>query len=110
MDIFVLPAIWREGFGLSIVEAMACRKPVIVTNIWALNALIQDRVNGILVEPKNVDALAEAIRLVLKNEELRDKLGRMGQEAAHTRFSVDRMVQELELVYQEVVTHQTVLQ
>ena len=39
-DLFALPAVWREGFGLSIVEAMACQKPVVVTNIWALNTLI----------------------------------------------------------------------
>ena len=49
IDIFVLPAVWREGFGLSIIEAMALSKPVIVTNIWALNELVHDRINGLLV-------------------------------------------------------------
>ncbi|MCM8776053.1 MAG: glycosyltransferase, partial [Candidatus Omnitrophica bacterium] len=61
MDVFALPATWREGFGLSIIEAMACRKPVIVTNIWALNSLVQNYETGILVEPRNVKELAREI-------------------------------------------------
>ena len=62
IDIFVLPAIWREGFGLSIIEAMALCKPVIVTNIWSLNELVQNKRTGLLVEPRSVDGLAEAMR------------------------------------------------
>lgn len=103
IDVFAMPAVWREGFGLSIVEAMACQKPVIVTNIWALNTLIQNRVNGILVEPRNVEDLAHAIRLILKDLALKEKIGKAGQETAQKRFSLDRMVQEVETVYEEVL-------
>ena len=105
MDVFVLPATWREGFGLSIAEAMTCEKPVIVTNIWALNTLIQDRKNGILVEPKNVEALAEAIRMMLVDVEFRQKIGKEGRRTAEKRFSLDRMVRELESVYEEALFH-----
>ncbi len=103
MDLFVLPAVWREGFGLSIVEAMACEKPVVVTNIWALNALIQNGVNGILVEPRNVADLSEGIRRVLRDDDFRQKIGRQGRETAKERFSLDRMAEELEGVYREVL-------
>jgi glycosyltransferase involved in cell wall biosynthesis len=103
MDIFVLPATWREGFGLSIVEAMVCQKPVIVTNIWALNTLIQNRVNGILVEPRNVEDLAEAIQMLFNNPDFRDGIGKEGRATAEVRFSLDRMVEELEEVYEEVL-------
>ena len=103
MDIFVLPATWREGFGLSIVEAMACQKPVIVTNIWALNTLIQNQVNGVLVEPRNVEELAVAIRRFFKDAEFRDRIGQAGRTAAEERFSLHRMVEELEDVYEEVL-------
>ncbi len=105
MDVFVLPATWREGFGLSIAEAMTCEKPVIVTNIWALNTLIQDRKNGVLVEPKNVEALAEAIRMMLTDVEFRKKIGKEGRRTAEERFSLDRMVRELESVYEEALSH-----
>ena len=105
MDIFVLPATWREGFGLSIAEAMTCEKPVIVTNIWALNTLIQDRVNGVLVEPKNVEHLAEAIHYMLSHPEFRKKIGKAGRRTAEERFSLERMVRELESVYEEALYH-----
>ena len=104
MDVFVLPATWREGFGLSIAEAMTCEKPVIVTNIWALNTLILDQVNGILVEPKNVEQLADAVRLMLVDPQFRQKIGKAGRRTAEERFSLDRMVRELEGVYQEALS------
>ena len=103
MDIFVLPATWREGFGLSIVEAMACQKPVIVTNIWALNTLIQNQVNGVLVEPRSVEELAGAIRRFFEDAGFRDRIGQAGRAAAEERFSLHRMVEELEDVYEEVL-------
>lgn len=103
MDVFILPAIWREGFGLSIAEAMACQKPVIVTNIWALNTLIQNRVNGILVEPRNVQDLAEAIRHLVRDVSFREGIALAGQRTAECQFSLDRMVEELEDVYEELV-------
>lgn len=103
MDVFVLPAVWREGFGLSIVEAMACQKPVIATNIWALNALIQNGVNGILVEPRNVEALASAVSSILKDPGFRLRLAKAGQQTAMERFSLERMALELEAIYEEVL-------
>ena len=103
MDIFVLPAVWREGFGLSIVEAMACEIPVIVTNIWALNSLIQNGVNGVLVEPRNVGELAEGIRKMLRDSALRERIGKVGRKTAEERFSLDRMVHELEAVYEDAI-------
>ena len=103
MDVFVLPAVWREGFGLSIAEAMTCGKPVIVTNIWALNTLIQDQVNGLLVEPRNVSDLGGSIRFMLKDSEFRERIGIAGQRTAKERFSLHRMVLELESVYEEVL-------
>lgn len=103
VNVFALPAVWREGFGLSIVEAMICQKPIIVTNIWALNTMIQNGVNGILVEPRDVESLAGAIRLILNDPDLRERISKSGQETAQQRFSLGRMAEELEAVYQEVL-------
>lgn len=103
MDVFILPAVWREGFGLSIVEAMSCRKPVVVTDIWALNAVVQNGVNGVLVKPRDVEDLAGAIQKVLRDDGFREKISQAGQETAWECFSLDRMVRELESVYEEVV-------
>ncbi len=104
MDIFAFPATWREGFGLSIVEAMTCSKPVIVSNIWALNSLIQNGETGFLVEPKRVDLLAEAIRNLLADPVLRRKIGANARRAVEEHFTIDRMGAEIAGVYNEVLT------
>ncbi len=102
-DIFVHPATWREAFGLSVVEAMVCEKPVVVTNTWALSSLIKERVNGIIVEPRDEQSLREAIRLLVKNAPLRKEMGKAGSKSAEERFSIERMAKELETVYEEVL-------
>lgn len=105
MDIFTLPAIWREGFGLSIIEAIACKKPVIVTNIWALNTLVENGKTGILVEPKRVDQLATAIELLVRDPQLRFDIGLHGREMVEKNFTIDRMAREVAEVYKELLDH-----
>ena len=94
------PAIWREGFGLSIVEAMACRKPVIVSNIWSLNTLIENNVTGILIEPKQVEVLAEALASLLHDKARRRLIGERGRKMVEDYFSIERMASEIAEVYQ----------
>ena len=108
IDVFVLPAIWREGFGLSIVEAMALKKPVIVTNIWALNALVHHKQNGLLIPPKNVGELANAMNELVENKSLADHVGKNGYETVKKEFSIDRMVSEMTNLYQKVVQNRLV--
>ena len=103
IDIFILPAIWREGFGLSIVEAMAVRKPVIVTNIWALNELVQDGVNGLLVNPKDVDALAGAIEKLLIHRDLYDQISANGYAMVKREFSISRMAARMDELYRRTI-------
>ncbi len=98
-DIFVLPATWREGFGLSIVEAMACGKPVIVSNIWSLNTLIQDGITGILIPPKALEPLAAAIKRLLNNNEERIRMSESGRKRVGELFSIHRMAQEIYGLY-----------
>ena len=103
IDIFVLPAVWREGFGLSIIEAMAVSKPVIVTNIWALNELVQNRVNGLMVEPKDIDGLADAIQELLKDEELYKKVASNGSEMVKREFSISQMAERVDDLYEQIL-------
>ena len=105
IDIFVLPAIWREGFGLSIIEAMAVSKPVIVSNIWALNELVQNRVNGLMVEPRNVDELANAMRELLNNKDLYKKISHNGAEMVRREFSIHQMANRVDSLYQQILTN-----
>jgi glycosyltransferase involved in cell wall biosynthesis len=68
-DLFVLPS-RAEGFPLVLIEAGAAGLPVVATNIGGIDELITDNANGLLVEPDNPRALADAIAKVLENDEL----------------------------------------
>ena len=103
IDVFVLPAVWREGFGLSIIEAMAVSKPVIVTNIWALNELVHDRVDGLLVEPRNVDELANAMRQLLSDHQLYSKVSVNGAEMVRKEFAISQMAKHIDRLYQTMI-------
>ncbi len=103
IDIFCLPATWREGFGLSIVEAMACRKPVIASNIWAINSLIQNGVTGILVEPKQTAPLSAAIKFLLKSPAEKQKITIAARKMVDDHFTIQRMAKELKSVYERAV-------
>ncbi len=102
-DVFVHPATRREGFGLSIMEAMVVKKPVLVTNIPAINTMIEDGVNGFVAEPKSARSLAEKIAFILENPQVAGRAAQKGQEMALKAASLDRQVDELLAVYQKVI-------
>jgi glycosyltransferase involved in cell wall biosynthesis len=103
IDIFVLPAIWREGFGLSIIEAMAVSKPVIVTNIWSLNELVQNKTTGLLVEPKDVGGLVNAITELLNDATLFERVAHNSCEMVKREFSIPQMASRVDQVYSDVL-------
>lgn len=80
-DIYVLPS-RMEGWGIGLMEAMASGKPVIGTKAGGVPELVKDSVNGILVEPGDIDGLAEAILRLLKDKKLRKRLGAAGLTTA----------------------------
>ena len=94
----VLPSL-AEGFGLPAVEAMACGTPVIAGNVAALPEVVGDA--GLLVDPRDVTALADAVVRVLSDDRLRKELGARGLERA-ARFSWARCAGELLGIVREV--------
>ena len=82
---------------------MACARPIVATQAGGIPEIVADGVNGLLVPPRDAPALAQAIVGVLKDPDLRDRLGRAGFERVRARFTVDRMVAETASVYARVV-------
>ena len=80
-DIVVLPS-RNEGWGLSLMEAMACRRPVIATKVGGIPELVRDGIDGILIEPDDTKALGGAITELLGNPALRARMGASGRERA----------------------------
>lgn len=80
-DIVAFPSAWPEPFGRIAIESMAAGRPVIGSNIGAIKELIAEGA-GILVEPGDVNELREAIKKLISNPELREKMGKIGRKAA----------------------------
>ncbi|RKX94400.1 MAG: glycosyltransferase [Spirochaetes bacterium] len=102
-DVFVLPSRY-EGFPNVILEAMACGVPVISTNCPdGPNEIIVDGVNGMLVPPDDVNAMAQAIIQLLNDENLRERFRMEGWKCIR-HFGIDKMVAEYEKVFNMIST------
>jgi len=96
-DVFVYPSLY-EGFGLPVVEAMACGTPVITSNVSSLPEVAGDA--GLLVDPLDVAALARAMRRVLSDGDLRQVMQMKGLEQA-ARFTWEETARRTLQVYKE---------
>ncbi len=100
IDIFALPT-FGEGFGLVLLEAMACSKAVVATDVMSIPEIVQQGKTGLLVPVRDVSALAEALDTLIEDPELRDQFGKAGFQRARTEFTVERMVRKTAEVYRE---------
>lgn len=90
-DLFVLPSL-SEGFPFVLLEALAMGRPVVASRVNGVPELIDDHKTGLLVPPRDPQALARAIRDMLKDPAAASKLGADGRALVQERFTVDRMV------------------
>lgn len=97
-DLFVFPSFY-EGFGLPVLEAMACGTPVITSTTSSLPEVVGDA--GIMVDPHDVDGLAKAMHEVVTNEGLRQDMIKRGLERAKM-FSWEKTAEETLRVYEEI--------
>ena len=96
--IFVLPS-FVEGMPMALLEAMALGLPVIATPVGGVPEIVTHQVDGLLVPPGDVDALAAAIARLMSEPALRERLGRAARETAAQRFSLDSAVERLLGIY-----------
>jgi len=91
-DVVVLPSL-SEGFPFVVLEALAMARPVVATNVNGVPEVIRDGMHGLLVPPRNPQALQVAIRTLLHDPCLAACLGKTGQEEVAARFTSEKMVQ-----------------
>jgi D-inositol-3-phosphate glycosyltransferase len=99
----VVCAPWYEPFGIVPLEAMACGVPVVAAAVGGLRDTVVDHATGLHVPPRDPEAIASALTLLLGNPSLRAELGNAGQQRARTRYSWDRVAAETEKAYQLAV-------
>lgn len=100
LDVAVLPSL-REAQGISILEAMARRKPVVASAVGGIPEVLTNGRDGLLVPAADPAALAEACIRLACSPELRAQLGEAGRATVEARFSLDAMVRQIEEVYDE---------
>ncbi len=101
-DVFVLPSA-RDSFGLVFLEAWACRVPVVGVVAGAIESLVTDGEDGLLVPYEDVPALAGAIQRLLEDPELRRRMGERGFDKVLRRFSWGIVTREMRTIYEHVV-------
>ena len=100
-DIFVMSSV-TEGLGTSLLDAMACGKPVVATTAGGMPEVVADGKTGILVPPRDHRAMATAILRLLADESLRRAMGTAGRARVRQHFSVEEMVSGTMAVYRRV--------
>ena len=100
-DIFVLPSI-GESFGLAYLEAWLCQKPVIGARIGSTQCVVDDGVDGLLVDPKSSEDLAEKIITKLSDRDKREKMGMAGYSKTIAHHTWGKVVDRLETLYRDL--------
>ena len=102
-DIFVMPSHW-EGWGLALGEAMAAGLPAVGSDVPAVRELIADGQTGLLVPPRDPGALAEALRRLAGDAELRRRMGAAARHRIAERFGLSSAIAAHEALYEQVAS------
>jgi glycosyltransferase involved in cell wall biosynthesis len=100
--IAVLPS-YREGMPLSLLEAAACGRPLVATDVPGCREIARAGINALLVPVENADALADAVDRLADDAELRRKFGAAGRELVATEFSSARVGRDLIALYRRML-------
>jgi glycosyltransferase involved in cell wall biosynthesis len=101
----IYPSSFEEPFGLTMLESMACGRPMIVTDSGGMPEVVKDGVNGFVIGKKNYQELAQRCSQLLKDGELRKELGERGRKIVEERFTDERMVKDTLRVYEETIEY-----
>ena len=101
-DLFVLSSLY-EGLPVALLEAMSVGKPAVAPTVGGIPEVIEDGLNGFLVQPRDPEKLAEKILEILQDHVLRSKMSQNAAQAIRERFNLQGMVRRVEQVYSEML-------
>lgn len=102
IDIYCLPSLW-EGFPIGILEAMAMGKAVVASAVGGTKELINDGINGLHVNPGNINELADKLYDLIKDQSKRERLGRNAEKNVLDNFTIQSMVTQTEKEYKTLL-------
>jgi glycosyltransferase involved in cell wall biosynthesis len=100
-----LPSYYPEGVPKVLIEAAACGRPIVTTDVPGCREVVRHEENGLLVPTRDPVALAAALRRLIMSPALRDFLGRRGREIAVAEFGLERVIAETLAVYGDLLSH-----
>ncbi len=101
-NIFVAPSIGAESFGIVLLEAMACGKPIVASNIPGYQEILENNKEGFLVKPCDYQEIAKKVIELAKDNRKREEMGRLGREKA-LRYSWEEVSYQVENFYYRVI-------
>lgn len=101
--IMAFPSYYREGVPKSLIDACAVGRPIVTTNSIGCKDVVDDGVNGFLIPIKDSHALAEKLRILIEDKNLRIKMGKAAREKAEREFSLDKVVEKHLEIYVSLV-------
>ncbi|MEO0096677.1 MAG: glycosyltransferase family 4 protein [candidate division WOR-3 bacterium] len=104
-DIFVAPSIGAESFGIVLLEAMACGKPIVASNIPGYREILENGKEGFLVKPCDYQEIAEKVIELAKDNQKAKEMGRFGREKA-LNYSWEKISDRVENFYYQVINQQ----
>ncbi len=103
-DIVVLASRYQDPLPRILIEASALSRPIVATRMGGIPEIVQDGVSGLLVEPNNYQALANAIMFLLENKKRAREMSLAARKMAEQKFNIDRHVQEITKLYDELLS------
>lgn len=100
--IICLPS-YREGLPKVLIEATACGRPIVATNVPGCREVVRDGENGLLVPARDANALAEALRRLIEDGELRRQMGASGRKIAEAEFGLEGVIAKTLAVYRDLL-------
>ena len=102
LDVFALTSLW-EGLPISVLEAMAASKPVVATNTGGIAEVLVENKTGFLVAPGDIKTMSENLINLLRNKNLRDKIGQNAKNSLGSAFSLSNMVKHTHVLYLDLI-------
>lgn len=102
-DIFLLPSRYGEGLPMALLEAMAAKNIVVVSEMASIGAVVKNDFNGFLISPQNISQLVEKLKFVLSDENDFENLRRNARKTVEEKFNLTDYIKKLERIYNEIL-------